>query len=231
MDINTVNSQRIKDAFKIKSPIGVDFIRIGSESDGGYVLVNDIKNTDFLISMGIANDVTFEQQIGPMVYEMHLYDYSIDRLPEDIEKSYFFKERIGSESHYIFDRVEDEKDIILKIDIEGGEWDFFRSLSHDQINRFRQIAIEIHWLLDNEWLQIPGFHLDIIEKINQTHQIVALHPNNYQSYVIHDKIKIPQVLEITFLRKDSYDFLDKPTDLSSLFTENCEACPKIIDYL
>jgi hypothetical protein len=42
----------------------------------------------------------------------------------------------------------------IKCDIEGGEWDFFMSLSEETLSKIDRIAIETHYPE-----QIPHFHL------------------------------------------------------------------------
>ena len=55
-------------------------IRLGSIDDGGYVLpINDIKNSDVLISFGISDNWDFEKDFSKMSNAKILaYDYSLD---------------------------------------------------------------------------------------------------------------------------------------------------------
>ena len=57
-----------------------ELIRLGSTFDGGYVLpINDIKNSDVLISFGISDNWDFEKDFSKMSNAKILaYDYSID---------------------------------------------------------------------------------------------------------------------------------------------------------
>lgn len=57
-----------------------DLIRIGSDNDGGYVVTrNSLYKSDFLVSLGIACDWTFEEQCTKLNQcEIHCYDHSID---------------------------------------------------------------------------------------------------------------------------------------------------------
>ena len=194
--------------FKIMIPENKVFSRMGSYNDGGYVTINDFSNNDYLISFGIAGNVDFENSISNIVFGMDLYDHSIDSIPQYLNNYRFYKEKIGNNSQYVFDRVPNEKDIILKIDIEGGEWPFFESLSHEDINRFRQIIMEIHWGIQNEEINSPEIRLDILQKINKTHQLVAIHPNNWSGTCSINNVEIPQVIELTYLRKSDYIFIE-----------------------
>lgn len=57
-----------------------ELIRLGSIFDGGYVLpINDLKNSDVLISFGISDNWDFEKDFSKMSNAKILaYDYSID---------------------------------------------------------------------------------------------------------------------------------------------------------
>lgn len=228
---NEILAKRIKFALKTKAPVAKIFKRIGSYEDGGYVIVDDFSKNDFLISMGVANNIDFEKQLEDTFSGIHLYDGSVDSLPEELKNSVFFKEMIGSNSHHIFDRIDPDKDIILKIDIEGGEWDFFESLTTEQMNRFKQIAVEIHWMVESSHLTFKDCPIHVLEKINETHQIVARHPNNHSSVVEIDGVRVPQVIELTLLRKLDHVFIDKTTEVDFLFMKNNFEREEITNYL
>ena len=161
---------------------------------------------------------------------MDLYDFSINSLPQKIKNSRFFIEKVGLDYSTILDRVKDKEDLILKIDIEGSEWDFFKNISEVDINKFKQIILEVHWMVEIEGVKIPDFRIDVIEKINKTHQIVALHPNNYSKTVNVAGLVVPQVLEITFLRKSDNKFV-KGTPPKNLFYPNNPNRADIKNYL
>ena len=57
-----------------------ELIRLGSIDDGGYVLpINDVKNSDALISMGISDNWDFEKDFSKMSNaKIFAYDHSID---------------------------------------------------------------------------------------------------------------------------------------------------------
>lgn len=223
---------RIYRGLAVKSPKDKNFIRVGKDNDGGYVIVDDIKKDDFLISMGILDDVSFEQGMSSMVSGIHLYDYSIEELPDEVKNSTFFKEKITNDSNHIFDRVPNDKDIILKIDIEGSEWEFFESLSDEHMNRFKQIIVEIHWFSKDPEIGVKDCPIHIIEKINKTHQIVALHPNNFSPTVtVNKRLIVPQVIELTLLRKSDYQFSDYDSVPKELFMPNNLDAPDIKNYL
>lgn len=212
----------VLDVFTVKVPEGKVFSRMGSHYDGGYVTVNDFSSNDYLMSFGVETNVDFEHSMSHIVSGMDLYDYSVDSVPQHLTNYRFYKEKIGNDSHYVFDRVPAGKDIILKIDIEGGEWPFFESLNHEDISKFRQIIMEIHWGIQNEEINSPEIRLDILEKINKTHQLVAIHPNNWAGICYINNVAIPQVMELTFLRKSDYTFVEGAPSRELFYPNNSQ---------
>ena len=187
--------------------------RYGSQYDGGYVLADDISTTDYLLSFGVASNVAFEDDISSKVAGMDLYDPNVNMLPHPIPNGRFFKEKITWHSNEdsadikkCMARVPDKADYILKIDIEGFEWEFFTSVSEEDLLKFRQVVIEFHWIdkiLDSQYYEVIK---NALIKMNTTHQSVNVHGNNYGDIVQFNDIFIPEVLEVTFLRKNSYTF-------------------------
>jgi Tat protein secretion system quality control protein TatD with DNase activity len=111
------------DILSIKSVKELEFIRVGSSNDGGYLLVNDLNKNDFLISCGIGNNFDFEMQLSEKEIAMHCYDNSINMLPRIINNSLFYKLSIGYDIflNEMVEKTPKEKDLILKMDIEGSE--------------------------------------------------------------------------------------------------------------
>jgi hypothetical protein len=182
--------------------------RFGSLNDGGYVLINDLKKSDFLISMGVADDVDFELEISPLITGTHLYDFSIDDLPVPIPAGKFFKEKIGGDGrttfHDVVLKTPNDLDLILKIDIEGSEWEAIDHVDGTLLNKFRQIVIEYHGLeqilVDEHYLQI----LRVLQKIDKSHFVLNVHGNNWGDTLSIENITLPSVFEVTYLRRDSY---------------------------
>ncbi|GAA7918089.1 hypothetical protein TH0221_04840 [Helicobacter pylori] len=95
-----------------------------------------------------------------------------------------------------------EGDLMLQMDIEGGEYLALISASDTLLNRFRIIALEIHllkYLWDNNYFEMVQSTLN---KILKTHYCVHLHPNNCCAPHHHNGVSIVEVIECTFIRKD-----------------------------
>jgi hypothetical protein len=96
--------------------------------------------------------------------------------------------------------------IFMKMDIEGSEEILFKVLSEDDLLKIKQLVIEIH---DCE-SKIPSI-------LSKTHYLIHVHGNNYGGVPIIDGTPIPNVFELTYLRKDCFNKKPKlNTDLLPL---------------
>jgi hypothetical protein len=182
--------------------------------------------------MGVADDVNFEFEVSNHVAGVHLYDDSIDLLPKLVPNSFFYRERIGglgcTSILEAMQRIPDKFDLILKMDIEGSEWDALRKLRVDDLEKFRQIVVEYHWfenlMNDQEYSKMS----DVLNKLSKTHLVLNSHPNNCGDTLNIENISFPSVIEVTYLRRSSYvtqNSIESENRLISHLNQPCN--PKI----
>ena len=99
--------------------------------------------------------------------------------------------------------------MILKIDVEGAEWDTLLHTPNAILESFEQIAIEIHNLHsfcpDYNGINLAKSILDqktqVIKKLNNLFYLYHVHANNYQPLFYVNRFKLPNVMEFTFVNK------------------------------
>ena len=105
-------------------------------NDGGYVMFPPIGNKSKVISLGIADNLDFELDLidSKRVQAIYCYDGSITKLPESREGIFFTSKFVKNIPAFnavqlkdIIDGIEAEE-LILKIDIEGDEWEVLRDI-------------------------------------------------------------------------------------------------------
>jgi len=203
--------------------------RLGSENDGGYIMIDDITDQDFLISMGVGDDVNFERALSKKVIGTHLYDFSIETLPDLIENSQFFCERIGSNEATSLatavGRVPKPTDLLLKMDIEGSEWETLKNTESKTLNMFRQIVVEFHWLENIFNDQYYETALEVLHKLSETHFVLNAHPNNNGDTLIVENLLFPGVIEVSYLRRESYEiYSDSLNSDDSIYVDLNRPC-------
>lgn len=205
---------------KEQTPVGVEFVRYGNPNDGGYVVIDDFKKDDYVITLGVLDDLSFEEDIQEFVEGFDLYDDKSSYNTLDRSKSRNFVERIGineeeTNLEKVVSRIERRnRDLILKMDIEGSEWKVLQNMPEGFLSQFRQVIIEFH-PMDDEW-----YDLDVFREINKTHQVVIAHANNCAWFRNVDGTGIARVFEIVYARRSDYKFSDEANPARSLLSPN-----------
>lgn len=206
-------------------------IRFGKIEDGGYVGIN--VPCSLLLSGGIGPEISFELDMEKsykckcIIFDMFTRGYcgkqfgSLDKFLDDKNlKSSSSYQNLNFVEKWISDKNDNEytnlseelealteqSDVFLKLDIEGAEYDFFKSVSINNLNKINQIFVEFHEIgqayKSEKW--------NVFSKINQTHRLIHVHGNNCgrRPFVKIDDLSLPKTLELTYLHKK---FLNTPT--------------------
>jgi hypothetical protein len=197
-------------------------IRIGNQHDGGYI-INDliVKNTKRLISVGIGGEDNFELQWAekfPTTF-IEAYDGTYpcnnlcNKFPDRINKNIFYVHNdvgYGDKQIPLNTIVDSKEGVLLKVDIEGGEYTAFDNLYPDR--NLTGLILEIHDL------HIPENCQKIAKIITENFKNLLLfhvHGNSWGGMFdlnltpsVNDGILIkrfPHVLELTFISKHIVD--------------------------
>jgi hypothetical protein len=199
-------------------------IRFGNKKDGGYVCAN-LPPYDAFISIGVGYDESFSSDfIGHhKISKEHCFafDGTIDVLPSNypIDKLTFVNKNIGiindektDTLDYLYNKY---SNIFIKMDIEGYEYDYILSLTKEKLQKIKQIIFEIHGINDNGFygdnneIVVGGYEgfqnkVDFFKKMIETHYLIHVHANNGGGRTYVNGILIPNVIEVTYVRKDIF---------------------------
>jgi hypothetical protein len=203
---------KIKDFIQLVRPVQTQFnlIRIGGDNDGGYLIPDDLSGVRYLFSPGVGNQISFDLALAKRGIQCFLADGSIDRLPAEHHLISFEKVYIDIKNTdnsitldcWINTRTPNEENLILQMDIEGAEYRILQNLSIYNLSKFRIMVIEFHGLERLFYKRGFDYITAVFKKITKLFDIVHIHPNNSEPLIISRGIKIPPVMEFTFLRKD-----------------------------
>jgi hypothetical protein len=196
-----------------------DLIRVGGDNDGGYLIPNDLVGISACFSPGVDVTANFEIDLCKRGIGSHLADASVDGAPKGFTPRSFTKKYLGGyndNTHMTLECWVNSKapgpwptgDLLLQMDIEGGEYTTILTTNRSTLHRFRIIAIEIHnvqtWFTPLAWPVVTTF----FEKLLEDFRVVHNHPNNNCNFIDVDGITMPTVFELTLLRKDRTIALD-----------------------
>lgn len=119
--------------------IDIPKVRVGRERDGGYVMADLFHVSDTLISIGINRETSFDADMSRKGKRIVQYDHTIDAPPEEYPDTTWHKLGLGPRDEPDKAMVSLETIVskagltknrgILKMDIEGAEWDVLKSVS------------------------------------------------------------------------------------------------------
>lgn len=190
-------------------PGGGTLYRIGSEHDGGYVMQKPFSENTIAYSIGINQDVSWDLDMVAEGYQIYQYDHTIKRLPE--ENSAFHWKKIGitgeeetAELKSLTTLLRDNghakaSGMVLKMDVEGYEWNVFAGLTEKTLSQFDQIVAEIHNLTAEEDRELK---IKALENLAKTHKVIHIHANNYGTLDYCGDLMMPDTLEVTWLRRE-----------------------------
>jgi hypothetical protein len=128
--------QRVDDFASLIRPwtaAGLDLQRVGGALEGAYVMA-PIGAVDGALSIGVGHDVTWDQVIAGSGIPVHMFDPTVDGVPEPVPGGAFHKIGIGSTAGVLdgmelrpldalmtLAGVSDSRELLLKIDVEGAE--------------------------------------------------------------------------------------------------------------
>lgn len=190
----------------------VELIRVGSSTDGGYLLPNDLSGIQMCISPGVADSWGFELELlSEYQIKSLMIDASIEtpKLQQGLEFRQLWlgpaNDKITlSMNTIIRSQLELGNDeLLLQMDIEGAEYASLMATDLELLSKFRIAVIEFHdlemWKINSYFAKVV---LPLFEKLTELFDIVHLHPNNGGLNFNWHGVKHPSGIEVTFHRKD-----------------------------
>jgi hypothetical protein len=206
----------IFDLLSPKSLVDCKKERLGGLHDGGYVMAEIPEHKQgrkIAYSFGISDYDPWSLEMVKRGYEVFQYDGTVEKGPYNDPHIHFFRYMITGSSipqdnernlrQIIRENGHDGDDIMLNIDIEGAEWDFFASLGDADMSQFEQIVVEFHNIniTVNDDASFEKQKM-VLQKMNRTHQVIHLHGNNCGSVTVLSGLRLlPSVMEVTYVRR------------------------------
>ena len=205
--------------YKIDSPK----IRLGQKSDGGYV-INEvaINESKYLFTYGVGGDTGYENDYHDHTgNDVYMFDHTNGRPASDKEGMHFRPQGLGD-----CDKCKDFKQhfeefgisgpVLLKIDTEGAEYEYFLNADFDFLARVcTGIIIEFHWLHEPPRRIMAK---KIFKELSKHFYLTHIHGNNWVDEFAYDGFAVPIVMELSYVNKTlvdkaEYDLGNFPTDL------------------
>ena len=209
--------------------------RFGSPHDGGYVQLDDFAGYSHALSFGIFDNDSWDLAVAKRGIPVEQFDHTVDQAPSRHELLHFHKTRIsakeGQDSETLEGLIErysqkNTPDILLKIDIDGDEWDVFDATPQDSLRKCAQIVCEFHFL--RRFIE-PGYGSRahrVLEKLARDFAVIHVHGNNGSNWVNVANVTVPDVIEISYVNRSLYQTVEsRETFPTALDTPNIPEVP------
>ena len=166
-----------------------ELARFGEKNDGGYLLCGNLLNgVGAAYSYGISGYDGWGCDVSTRLsVPLHQYDCFNTTQPScPSGRPVFHAECVaGTRSHdeegRLFDSLQSqfarngdaEKSLVVKMDVEGAEWDSILQTPDEVLARIDQLVFEFHGVSDT------GRYLPVLAKLKRIFEIVHLHFNNF----------------------------------------------------
>jgi hypothetical protein len=185
---------------------GITKKRFGPAHDGGYVLLDSKFDVQAIFGYGVGHDVTLENQLSAeWDIPAYVFDHTITSVPPLGPNTQYIAEGItgGQEtaelktfSSHLNRFLPGDGRVLLKIDVEGAEWDAIERENFDRVTYF---VIEYH---DIESDTKRKTHL--MRKIAESFDLIHVHGVNFHNqpiFMFDRATPIPRYIECTYIRK------------------------------
>lgn len=194
----------------------LELTRQGRLNDGGYVVpTKALIRSDLLMGYGIANDPSFELAYTETYHKPALgFDCGIQNVDAQNDLFTFIPECIGNDKFLYLNQTSSKqissysqqiqrfhlegKQVFIKMDIEGAEYQAFSSILLNA-SHVTGIVLELHF--DAHTLSKA---IRLLSDLTQDFVLVHVHGNNYSHLYFSAKNatgNIPQVIELTYINK------------------------------
>ncbi len=205
----------VLDALSLLTPYDIDIPkrRIGPNADGGYVLADRLSPDQAVLSYGIGTEYRFDDAMAEAGHAVYMFDHTIAQPALGRPNMVWFAEGVAGRSqpdkklHSIQDQIE-RLDIrgdrlILKMDVEGAEFDAIGLMPDETLGRFEQILLEVHYLANLENEALRASVVAMLRKLNRRFTLFHVHANNCDGsngLAIVQGVPVSNLLELSYIR-------------------------------
>jgi FkbM family methyltransferase len=208
----------IIEALSLMTPFDIDRrkARIGPNRDGGYILIPDLFTRQPVLSYGIDGEYQFDIEMALRGHAVYMFDHTIPGIvsPDPNLPLHWIKEGIAGKpdgqmlntlENQLRKYVPDGNDLILRMDVEGCEYEAFDATSSGVLRRFEQIIFEIHGLHSLPDPEFRSRFVRVLRKLNLDFTLFHVHANNFDgpnTFSFVSGVPVSNLLELSYVRTD-----------------------------
>jgi hypothetical protein len=193
--------------------------RLGRANDGGYVVINDFAGVDGVLSLGVGRDTSWDLALAERGLTVRQYDdtgnarsqphpslafHRVRIAPEDGANAVSIQTVLGER------RAAGDRRLILKLALDGDEWDCLDALDADLLQSCSQIVVAFHYLHRLAEQEFSDVAYRCFSKLSAGFFVCHVHGNNFGHLYNVGNVTVPDTLEVTFANRACYQPIDSP---------------------
>jgi hypothetical protein len=202
-------------ALSLLMPYDIDKpkVRIGAPNDGGYILVDDFSPDQVVLSYGISTNYVFDRDMAERGHNVYMFDHTIPGINKPSERMHYFKEGVAGQSRpdqnlfSIGDHLQKYEipgdRLILKMDVEGAEFDALGSAPDSVLSRFEQITFEVHRVASLGHKEYRRPFVRLFGRLNKLFTLCHVHANNnkgHDDFLFVGGVPVSPILELSYVK-------------------------------
>lgn len=222
--------QRASEIVSLLSPMdvaGVPLKRVGRSDDGGYIMLDQLgpPHVSVAYSFGVGDDISWETHVAEQGTDVRLFDHTVEGLPAEHARIRYRRLGItGTENSPVLQTLpqliesfgdQARSDMLLKMDVEGCEWDVLCNCPSSTLGQFTQIVLELHNIIPMLSGDSYAVLIQALRNLTATHQSIHVHANVYGPALILPGLVLPSTVECTFVNRKVFG--DQLTQCSRSF--------------
>jgi len=191
-------------------------LRVGGVGDGSYLIPDDLQGVTHCFSPGVGSSSAFELDLARRGMGVFMTDASVRGPAAEHENFRFRGDYLASYSDPSRNLVSmedwyaaelggsDHGDLLLQMDIEGGEYEVIHSMSDNLLRKFRILAIEFHHLHQLRNCHQCRYMSSALHKLRRIFRVCYLAENFAAGSFVVGGQRHGRLMEVTFLRNDRW---------------------------
>lgn len=229
---------RLREVVQSLRPVtaqGLHLTRIGGRADGGYVMASPVDAVG-AVSIGVGSDVSWDLDMSALGIPVAMFDHTVRVPPTTVPGGRFHRVGVGPvergstkplSSLIRMAQFPQKGDLVLKMDVEGSEWDVLAAIERPDLSCFSQIVVELHGFSQLRNEDSGKRVIAAVEHLTSLHSPVHIHANNYDPLRRFDRWWFPDTLEVSLVRKDVIPGAEPARSLRSDLDVPCD--PRVSD--
>lgn len=97
--LQAIRAKKTYEDLYVRDVKNKSYIRVGNNSDGGYVMLDDFDGIDGVLSFGVGMNITWEEDIADTGVIVEMYDPTVEKVNLSKDNLFFYQIGVGKKKN------------------------------------------------------------------------------------------------------------------------------------